>query len=130
MIVTIMKKLLLSIVLLLATSFSDAIAQITGENIYEEIVLHTGIIDPTAPEGPIKRSPIRVPSISINAHTLYFNSSCDGYTLRLYDEKGDLVVNLIIPENSSTINLPSFLVGEYEIQIIKGKYCFYGYVNL
>ena len=130
MIATIMKKLLLSIVLLLATSFSDAIAQITGENIYEEIVLHVIYDDPTLHEKPVKRTPVRIPSISINAHTLYFNSSCDGYTLRLYDEKGDLVVNLIIPENSSTINLPSFLVGEYEIQIIKGKYCFYGYVNL
>ena len=130
MIVTIMKKLLLSIVLLLATSFSDAIAQITGENIYEEIVLHVIYDDPTLHEKPVKRTPVRIPSISINAHTLYFNSSCDGYTLRLYDEKGDLVMNLIIPENSSTINLPSFLVGEYEIQIIKGKYCFYGYVNL
>jgi hypothetical protein len=130
MIATIMKKLLLSIVLLLATSFSDAIAQITGENIYEEIVLHVIYDDPTLHEKPVKRTPVRIPSISINAHTLYFNSSCDGYTLRLYDEKGDLVVNLIIPENSSTINLPSFLVGECEIQIIKGKYCFYGYVNL
>lgn len=125
-----MKKLILSILLLLASSFSDAIAQITGENYYEEIVLHVNFDDPILHDKPVKRSPIRIPSISINDHTLYFYSSCDGCTLRLYDEKGDLVVNLIIPENSSTINLPSFLTGEYEIQILKGNYCFYGYIKL
>lgn len=125
-----MKKLILSIVVLLASSFSDVIAQITGENFCEEIVLHTNIIDPTIPEGPVRRSPIHVPSISIDDHTLFFNSSCDGCTLRLYNEEGDLVVNLIIPDNSSTISLPSFLTGEYEIQIIRGKFYFYGYINL
>ena len=125
-----MKKLLLSIVLLLASSFSDVIAQNSGEYNGVEIILHTSIIDPTKDNGPIRRSPIHVPSISIDDHTLFFNSSCDGCTLRLYNEEGDLVVNLIIPDNSSTISLPSFLTGEYEIQIIRGNYCFYGYIKL
>lgn len=125
-----MKKLILSLALLLASSFSDVFAQISGEYNGVEIILHTNIIDPTIPEGPVRRSPIRVPSISIDDHTLFFNSSCDGCTLRLYNEEGDLVVNLIIPDNSSTISLPSFLTGEYEIQIIRGNYCFYGYVKL
>ncbi len=125
-----MKKLLLSIVLLLASSFSDVIAQNSGEYNGDEIILHTSIIDPTKDNGPIRRSPIHVPSISIDDHTLFFNSSCDGCTLRLYNEEGDLVVNLIIPDNSSTISLPSFLTGEYEIQIIRGNYCFYGYIKL
>lgn len=125
-----MKKLLLSIVLLLASSFSDVIAQNSGEYNGDEIILHTSIIDLTKDNGPIRRSPIHVPSISIDDHTLFFNSSCDGCTLRLYNEEGDLVVNLIIPDNSSTISLPSFLTGEYEIQIIRGNYCFYGYIKL
>ena len=130
MIITVMKKLILSIVVLLASSFSDVIAKITSETVGNEVILHVNLDDPNLHGKPIKRSPIRVPSISIDDHTLYFNSSCDGCTLRLYDEEGDLVVNLIIPDNSSTISLPSFLTGEYEIQIIRGNYCFYGYVNL
>ena len=125
-----MKKLILSIVVLLASSYSDTIAQITDVAFGEKVILYTNFDDPTKPEGPIRRSPIRVPSISIDDHTLYFNSSCDGCTLRLYNEEGDLVVNLIIPDNSSTISLPSFLTGEYEIQIIRGNYCFYGYIKL
>lgn len=125
-----MKKLILSLALLLASSFSDVFAQISGEYHGDEIILHTSIIDPTKPEGPIKRGPIRVPSIGIDDHTLYLNTSCDGCTLRLFNENGDMVINMIIPDNSSFINLPFFLTGEYEIQIIKGKYCFYGYIIL
>ena len=85
--IIIMKKLLLSIVLLLASSFSDVIAQNSGEYNGDEIILHTSIIDPTKDNGPIRRSPIHVPSISIDDHTLFFNSSCDGCTLRLYNEE-------------------------------------------
>lgn len=125
-----MKKLLLSIVLLLASSFSSVIAQNSGEYNGDEIILHTSIIDPTKDNGPIRRSPIRVPSIGIDDHTLYFCTSCDGCILRLFNEDGDMVINMIIPDNSSFINLPFFLTGEYEIQIIKGKYCFYGDINL
>lgn len=51
-----MKKLILSILLLLASSFSDAIAQITGENYYEEIVLHVNFDDPILHDKPVKRS--------------------------------------------------------------------------
>ena len=36
----------------------------------------------------------------------------------------------IIPENTSTITLPLNLSGEYELQIIRGNYCFYGSVEL
>jgi hypothetical protein len=36
----------------------------------------------------------------------------------------------IIPENTSTITLPLNLSGEYELQIIRGNYCFYGPVEL
>ena len=125
-----MKNIVLSLALLLASSFTDVFAQISGEYNGDEIILHTSIIDPTKPEGPIKRSPIRVPSIGIDDHTLYLNTSCDGCTLRLYNEEGDLVVNMIIPDNSPTIGLPAFLKGEYEIQIIRGKFYFYGYINL
>ena len=125
-----MKKFILSVLLLLTASLSDAIAQIVDESIGEKIVLHIGIIDPTKPDGPIKRSPIRIPAINIDDHTIYFVTSCDGCTLRLINEENDIVVDMIVPEKSSSINLPSFLFGEYEIQIVRGNYCFYGYINL
>ena len=124
-----MKKLLFSLILVLASSFSGVIAQITNECFGEEIALQASIIDPTKGKGPIKRSPVRVPSIGIDDHTLHFITSCDGCTLRLFNEDGDMVIDMIIPDNSSTINLPNYLTGEYEIQIIRGNYRFYGYID-
>lgn len=114
----------------MASLYTDAIAQVAGEDIGEDIGLHVGIIDPTKPDNPIRRSPVRIPSVSIDDHTLFFNTPCDGCMLRLFNEDGDMVINMIIPDDSSIINLPTFLAGEYEIQILRGNYCFYGYINL
>lgn len=126
----IMKKIILSVLLFLASSYSDVMAQVAGNDIGEGIVLYVGIIDPTKPDGPVKRSPISIPSVSINDHTLYFNTSCDGCILQLFNEDGELQYVITIPENSESIELPSCLTGEYEIQIIRGNYCFYGYITL
>ena len=87
-------------------------------------------IDPSVPVRNIKRSPVRVPSLSILDHTLYFASSCDGCTLRLVNEDGDVEYSIEIPENTSVITLPFYLSGEYELQILRGNYCFFGYVEL
>ena len=130
MIIMIMKKIILSVLLFLASSYSDVMAQVTGEDIGEEIVLQVGIIDPTEQNDPIKRSPIRIPSVRIEDHTLYFITSCDGCRLRLFNEDGELQYVITIPENSESIELPSYLTGEYEIQFIRGRYCFYGYITL
>lgn len=121
-----MKRSIFALVLFLSASLTDAKIQ----NVCDEVCLQVALVDPTENQKPIKRSPVVIPSISIDDHALYFNTSCDGCTLRLFNEDGDMVVNMIIPEDSSTINLPSFLFGEYEIQIIRGNYCFYGYINL
>lgn len=97
---------------------------------YEEIPLQVSFDDPTLGSGPIRRAPIRVPSIGINGNTLYFFTPCDGCTLFLYDEDGEIAYSIIIPENSSTINLPYFLVGEYEIEIVRGRFSFHGFICL
>lgn len=98
--------------------------------LFEEVDLQVRIYDPTSPNKPIKRSPVLVPSLSLSDHTLYFNTSCDGCTLQLINEDGDIEYGIIIPENTSTITLPFYLSGEYELQIIRGNYCFYGYIEL
>lgn len=96
----------------------------------EDIDLNVAIINPTTASSPIKRSPVHAPSLSIIFHTLYFNTSCDGCRLRLINEDGIVEMDTIIPQNTSTITLPYYLVGEYELQIIRGNYCFFGYIDL
>jgi len=52
------------------------------------------------------------------------------YTLYIIDEDGEEVYEVFIPENTSSIILPFYLSGEYELQLINSWYCFYGYVEL
>lgn len=77
-----------------------------------------------------QKTPIPIPEISLENYTLYFYTPCDGCTLRLLDENENVVFSTVIPTNTASLVLPSTLSGEYEIQIIQGNICFYGYINL
>ena len=104
-----------------------------GPRIYAEqndIDLAVGYVDPTIPHGHNPKSPILIPHVAIDGHTLYFFTPCDGCELQLLDEEGNVVYNVIIPGGSATLALPSYLSGNYEIQIIRGNYLFWGYINI
>ena len=42
----------------------------------------------------------------------------------------NMVYSKVIPINTTNLVIPSTLSGEYEIQIIQGNICFYGYIEL
>lgn len=121
-----MKRIIIGLALVLAFSFSGVKAQEVGD----EIDLEVGIYDPTGTYEPFEKGPILVPSVSLDGHTLYFATSCDGCTLRLLDENDVVVFSTIIPTGTTSLVLPSYLSGEYEIQIIQGNYYFWGYIIL
>lgn len=121
-----MKRIILGLALILASSFSGVMAQEIGD----EIDLEVGIVDPTGSYDPYEKGPVLVPSVSLDGHTLYFATSCDGCTLRLLDENDVVVYSTIILTGTTSLVLPSYLSGEYEIQIIQGNLCFYGYITL
>lgn len=91
--------------------------------------LDVSIIDPTV-YNPLPRTPILVPTVSIDGYTLYFDTPCDGCTLRVVS--GDEVVEYttVIPAGATSLTLPSTLSGNYELQIIRGNFCFYGDISL
>ena len=84
--------------------------------------------DPKINQSGGPKSPVLVPGVSIDDYVLTFDASCLGCELRLMDEDGDVVYTSTI--TSSTLVLPSYLSGEYELQIIRGNWCFYGYIEL
>lgn len=122
-----MKKIILGLALILASSFSGVKAQ---EIIGDEIDFEVGIFDPTGTYEPPHKGPVLVPSVSLDNYTLYFVTPCDGCILRLLNENDVVVYSTIIPTGTSSLVLPSYLFGEYEIQIIQGNYCFWGYISL
>ena len=110
-----------------------AVLSFTSVNVYadpEGILLQVGYIDPTEGDEGDNRSPILVPEISIDGYTIFFDTPCDGCTLRLVDANDNVVYSTIIPTGTTSLVLPSSLSGEYKIQIIQGNLCFYGYINL
>lgn len=121
-----MKRIIFALVLILSASLTDAKVQ----NVCEEVFLQVSFTDPTENQKPIKRSPVFIPSISLEDHTLFFATPCDGCTLRLINEDGDMEYVTVIPTDTITLDLPSYLSGEYQLQIIQGNYCFWGYINL
>ena len=76
-----MKKVILGLLLILASSYSDVKAQNAGN----EIDFQVGLVDPTGTYDPYQKGPIQVPSVSLEGHTLLFATSCEGCTLCLSD---------------------------------------------
>ena len=112
-----MKRFVFALVLVLASSLSGVMAQ-------DEIDLEEEIVDPTEEYEPYQKGPVLVPSVSLDDHTLYFITPCDGCTLRLLDENDVVVYSTVIPTGTTSLMLPSYLSGEFEIQIIQGFYYF------
>ena len=97
---------------------------------FENVYLHVRKVDSADSAKSVKRSSVKTPSLSLENHTLYFNTSCDGCTLQLLDESGNVKYTKVIPDNTSNITLPSDMAGGCELQIICGQYCFYGLIDL
>ena len=97
---------------------------------FENVYLHMRKVDSADSAKSVKRSSVKTPSLRLENHTLYFNTSCDGCTLQLLDESGNVKYTKVIPENTSNITLPSDMAGGCELQIIRGQYCFYGLIDL
>lgn len=95
----------------------------------EIIDLGVNIYDP-GNDDPGHRSPVTVPTVSLEDHTLYFDTPCDGCVLSLLNEDGEEVYTTIIPAYCLSLVLPSYLSGEYELQIIQGNICYYATINL
>ena len=122
-----MKKFFLFILL----AYMAPSVQVSADNGTEESIdLEVTIYDPTGNLGGVHKGPIQVPEVSLNDHTLYFFTPCDGYTLNLLDENDVVVYTIVIPAGTTSWVLPATLSGEYELQLICGNYCFWGMITL
>ena len=86
--------------------------------------------DPIDDKDNTHRGPVLIPSICIEDYTLYFDTPCDGCTLRVVNEDGDVEYTTVIADGTDELELPSYLESEYELQIVRGNFCFYGIIEL
>jgi hypothetical protein len=94
------------------------------------VQLQVRITDPEDDQDNKNRNPIIIPEICIEDYTVYFDTPCDGYTLRLVDEDNIVVYSTVIPANTIEVVLPAYLSGTFELQLILGNLCFYGEIDL
>ena len=96
----------------------------------EPIMLGVTIDDPEQNFPSYPKTPIVPPSVSLDDHTLYFATPCDGCTLNIVDGNGVVVYTIVIPTGTTSLVLPATLSGEYGLQIISGIYLFFGTIDL
>lgn len=86
--------------LFVGVSFADT-QQLSS---YEAIILHASITDPTKDQEPYKLGPVKIPSVQQDGHSIKFVTSCDGCTLKITSDDGDIEYLVTIPEGATTIH--------------------------
>ena len=117
----------------LMISILTATLSLMGTDVYADPVvvnLQVGYEDPEDGNLGQHKSPPAVPEIGIEDYALTFYTPCDGCVLRLLDENDNVVYSTVIPTGTTSIVLPSYLSGNYEIQIVQGNIYFYGNIYL
>jgi len=88
------------------------------------------IIDDTPDYPSVKKIPMRHrPHVFIEDHTLSFSKFHPEYVINIVQED-EVVYTAIIPSDVPTFEIPSVINGECTIQLIRGKFCFWGYITL
>lgn len=86
--------------------------------------------NPTSSGNPHPRSPVLVPTASLDGHTFYINGGHADFVVQLLDEDDNVAYQTVMPSDVSSIVLPSTLSGTYQIQLLWGDWMFYGWINL
>ena len=76
------------------------------------------------------KSPVQIPYITQDGHTLYLYSGCVGAELVLLDEFEDEVYSIQMTDEMDEILLPSTLSGTYTILVIRGGLTFGAEIEL
>ena len=129
-----MKKNVLTIVAIACMAFSAPTSAFADGEL-EQVDLEVTIDDPTTQIGGPRKAPprpsaVQIPIVFLDGYTLYFDDPCDGCTLQLVDEDSEIVYSVVLPNGTTEWELPELASGEYKLQIIRGRYCFWGWIEL
>ena len=124
-----MKKKIFMIVAIACMAFSAPTSAFADGEL-EQVDLEVSIWNSTTQKCGIGRSPVQIPTVFLDGFTLYFDEPCDGCTLQLVDEDAEIVYAVVLPNGTTEWELPEFASGEYKLQIVRGQYCFWGWIEL
>ena len=86
--------------------------------------------EPTGAHGNLPRTPI--PNVNLSDYALTFLESHADFALQVLDENGVVVYSTAVPSTQTTVILPSWLSGEYELRLYPtgSNLYFYGWIEL
>ena len=125
-----MKKAVLYLVALLTCTTMQAQGYTPGESI--DFSVQCLEFDPKPIGVPLPKSPYDFPVVYQEDNVLYFVGDHLSYTLILRDEDGELVYTAFVSSATTSIILPAWLEGDYELQLYPTglDYYFYGWIEL
>ena len=118
-----LRFLLLCVAVLCSTTFVNAQAEV--------IDLNVGII--RKPSGPgIPRTPVQPPTVILDGYTFSVSGAHPDYWVRIVniDDEDDIVYETLMTAGTGSIELPSALSGDFQIQLIWDNWMFYGWITL
>ena len=94
------------------------------------ITLIMEIIDDTPDYPTEKKIPMRHSHhVFVEDHTLSFPKFHSDYVINIVQDS-EIVYTAIIPSDVPTFELPSTINGECTIQLLRGRFCFWGSISL
>ncbi len=122
-------KASLAAVFLLGSVFHSSAGILLGS---EPVLFQIEWHDPTSGQGEMPRTPIPIPSASLEDYTLFFEMSHSDFTLTLFDGDGNTAYTTFVPSTVGCVLLSDTLSGMFKICLFpaNSSYYFYGYINL
>lgn len=126
-----MRKRITLIFILCTVLFTPIFASpVISDSIFVNIDLNIKYIDPTNGNDGVQKTPIMKPSVGIKGNMLYLMDGCYGCMLSLVSANGEEVYSEYVEFGTDIIELPEYLLGEYEIRLVRDDICFYGMIGL
>ena len=121
-----MKKVLLAMMLVCSTVVASASALLPpGEPIpFTSEKINKDKLGPGSSRGPVQ-----APVVYLDDYTLLFETHGD-FVLQLVSSDDVVVYETCVPSSVSEVQLPSYITGEYELQLLTGSISFIGYIVL
>jgi len=95
-----------------------------------QVVLQSHYFDPYESIGERPRTPVDPPMVYLEDYTLTFEADHPEYVLYIKDEDDAVVYSTVVSTTVTEVVLPSYLSGDYEIDLVMGDWLFTGWINL
>lgn len=121
-----MKKLIFAALLLVGSAIVTKAHQ--EESIKFKVELTVQYDKPVTNGNPVPKSPVAPPDVYLDDHTLYIDNIGGDCTVQLTDGTDTVVYSVYVTYGTTSVILPSTLIGTYGLSIIPddGAYYFYG----